>query len=394
MEFQTKDRKTGGFKLMKFYCVRFTSRQIILALFLTLGLTLFFSIHSSLAENRTDAPSPAFSGMALPLFPVRNLSGYSAWIPEWAMSMALREANAQREGLESVQIFAVYFDKDDILFLSEQMTHWLGEEFDRFSGTFTQMEGGRRIPLYLSVVNDVYDKRGTSFKDPDIVSRLLRTKEARNAHIDALLGLLDRWPFDGLEIDYERVKQEDWRIFLSFCRDLHEKLEARGKSLRVVLEPQKKYFSEKFPSGPEYVIMAYNLFGTHSEPGPKAAPRFIKEIASWAETMDVMPRLALATGGFLWDMNTKQVRGITESEANLTMQREGAVPKRDEESGYLVFQFPPNSSAPQIVWFADGETLAFLVSSAKQSGFKDFALWRFAGNRIFSLNTWKTEVLQ
>jgi hypothetical protein len=74
------------------------------------------------------------------------------------------------------------------------------------------------------------------------------------------------------------------------------------------------------------------------------------------------------------------------------MQREGAEPERDEGSGYLRFSFPAGSRGQSAVWFADGETLAFLASAAKSAGFRDFALWSFQGNRKFSLDAWRTEV--
>jgi spore germination protein YaaH len=313
------------------------------------------------------------------------------------MTQALQEANAQKKGLESVQIFAVYFDRMDRPFLPERIESWIEEESAGFLEKFSQEPKGVQIPVHLSIVNDIYDPKGSDFKNSDLVSRLLRDSETRARHIADLLAILSRWPFDGLEIDYERVRAEDWKSFLDFCGELHAELKARNKVLRVILEPQERFYASPFPEGPEYVIMAYNLFGAHSGPGPKANPKFIRRIASWVNSMETKPRLALATGGFIWDEGQKpgkQAQSLTESEAHLLYQREGITPERDPASGYLVFKFPSDSKNPKTVWFADGETLAFLADAARQSGFADFALWSFAGNRRYSLDQWKNEAVK
>jgi spore germination protein YaaH len=307
------------------------------------------------------------------------------------LTHALQEVDTQKKWLESIQIFAAYFDENDAPFLTERLGRWIDEESDAFMVQFFRDPQGSRIPVYLSVVNDIYNPNGSDFKNPDLVSRLLLNSETRAKHMAELLALVSRGPFDGLEIDYERVKREDWKPFLEFCENLSEELGKSGKMLRVVLEPQGKYYEAPFPEGPEYVIMAYNLFGGHSGPGPKADPDFIKRLASWAADLKVKPRLALATGGFIWEGEANG-KNITESEAHLMYQREGIAPTRDPQSGYLVFQVPLQSKKSQTVWFADGETLAFLANVARESGFTDFALWSFSGNRRYSLNHWKNAV--
>lgn len=381
--------------------VRATLRA--LALFAILQLSPCFA--AEIVPNLTapPAPQPTTEEILEAQTQVAHrgvLRGYSAWAPEWLMTQALREANAQKKGLESLQIFAAYFDKEDNAFLSDRILRWIEEEAPRFREKFVQKKDGPQIPIYLTIVNDLFDANGkTSFKNPDLVTRLLATPESRGAHIASLLTLVAKGTFDGLDIDYERVKKEDWTTFLQFCQDLNGEIEKQGKYLRVVLEPKKEYYAEPFPEGPEYVIMAYNLFGFHSGPGPKANPELIKRIATWSEGMTPRPRLAFASGGFLWDTEKAEkdpdrIRQLTEMEARLLAQKEGIEPQRDKDSHYLVFQFPEKAKKPKVVWYADGETLAFLAKTAKEYGFSDFALWCFAGNRRFSLDTWRTEVTE
>src|SRR5690606_32889434 len=117
----------------------------------------------------------------------------------------------------------------------------------------------------------------------------------------AIVALVEAYDLDGVEIDYERIGDGDWDNMTAFIAALYQELSARGLSLRVVLEPRAPIERLSLPRGPVYVMMAYNLYGSHSGPGPKADDAFIRQLA---KRMDRLPgsqnRIAFATGGFDW----------------------------------------------------------------------------------------------
>ena len=301
----------------------------------------------------------------------------SAWIAEWEMNSGLHEARSNIGMFSSFQIFAVYFDGNDEPVLSSNLQEWLNDA----AAWLTSMENPE---LYLTIVNDSLGEKEIH-KDPNLVERFLETQESRARHMETILRLLDMGPFTGIDLDYERVKASDWPVYLQFCEDLHHALNSRGKKLRVVLEPKREYYTKPFPEGPEYVVMAYNLFGFHTKsPGPKAEPKFIKELARLCGSqMKQLPRLAMATGGFLWRSYGK-IEGLTEQKMMEIARLENVTPIRDDYSKYLVITYPMKGKK-NIGWFADGVTLEFMMETARKEGFETFALWRLGGNKASSL---------
>jgi hypothetical protein len=164
--------------------------------------------------------------------------------------------------------------------------------------------------------------------------------------------------------------------------------------LRFLLEPKEKYLKTSLPAGPQYVLMAYNLHGAHSGPGPKADHVFLRTLAEWCEHLPVKPGLALATGGFAW--RPGKVVGLTESKASAWAKGGRTEPSRDPGSGSLFFSSTDKVSGSPIpaadmtgatceIWFADGRTLAGWAKSAKKHGFGEISIWRLGGNARESL---------
>lgn len=304
------------------------------------------------------------------------MQNYSTWIVEWKLTEGLAEMKRSDRLFSQLQVFAVYFDHRDNLLMREPLSDWKPEDWSSW------LKKNGSPELYLTVVNDIIGEDGrTDFKNPDLVERLLATRESRRQHITALLRMLETGPFVGLEIDYERVKISQWSAFLDFCTELNLLLEGLGKKLRVVLEPRKECYAQDFPEGPEYVIMAYNLHGDHNGPGPRADAPFIRQLAGLCrKSMRSMPRIALAGGGYIW-RGDGSVAQLTEQDAAKLAGEKKVVPARDAKTRYMVFSSPAEKSQNDIVWYADGETLAWLVRASLQEGFSRVALWRLEGNR-------------
>ena len=56
-------------------------------------------------------------------------------------------------------------------------------------------------------------------------------------------------------------------------------MQAQALKLRVPLAPGTSFSTTHFIAGPEYVVMLYNLYGTHTLlPGPKADRAFVQKI--------------------------------------------------------------------------------------------------------------------
>jgi len=293
----------------------------------------------------------------------------TAWLPEWQAEAALTDAQQLKTLLSGLYAFGIYFDESDRLLMRGAFAA-MWDELAAF--------GDHREALHLSLVNDRILQDGTSVqKDPELVERLVATPESRSRHIDEILELAGRIDAIGVEIDYERIEETAWDGMVRFIAELYSATESRGLSLRVVLEPRAPLERLSLPEGPQYVMMAYNLHGTHSGPGPKTDHAMIKRLTKRLRHVPGRPVLALATGGFDWGADGKVV-ALTEQQAAALADSTGSEPKRDGASGALSFSYTGESGA-HTVWYADGETLTRWIDWSRQGGIDRIALWRLGG---------------
>ena len=309
-----------------------------------------------------------------------------AWVADWDMTNGLAEL--RQSNFKNALMFAAYLDTQDKPSLTADMKKAL-------RGALAVLGSGQGV--YLSVVNDVVEGPGKSVqKDPGLVSRLMATDASRTAHRRELLALLAVYPFKGLELDYERVTMEDWPKLLQFAHELSTTLATQGKKLRLVMEPKQKYLQGDLPVGPQYVVMAYNLHGSHNGPGAKADDVFLRQLAQWCAHWPVKPGLALSAGGFAW--NARGVVELTERKAAAWAQGAGVQPARDAASHALYFKAADNAPGSPLlakggttgdiceVWYADGATLAHWAEVGRSLGFGEISLWRLGGNMPESLS--------
>lgn len=350
----------------------------------------------------------------------------SAWVVDWHLPSGLHDYELIADGLASLHVFALYFDANDGLYFTpglgnalpellardltakqrdgagtanEDADEDIGRDIDRDGDRNTEVDrevdrevdgeaegdadvdadGDRdavETALYLTVVNDIWHEDGTvAQKDTSLVSRLIATPESRRKHVQQLVDIVVQHGFDGLEIDYERIADEDWGRMEAFYTDLHAELTNRGKALRVVLEPRAPIEELSLPPGPSYVMMAYNLYGTHSGPGPKADQAFLKKLAARMDHLPGEPIMALAAGGFDWSADG-DATSLTELAAIQLAEQVGASRRRDQASGAVFFAYTDEADVNHTVWYADADTFKLWIETLRGAGIQHVAMWR------------------
>lgn len=294
----------------------------------------------------------------------------SAWITDWAFASGWEDA-AQLPGISALHWFAVYFDENDGFYTTPAWEQY----FEDYRRLVSQVPGRSAL---ITVVNDVWKADGTAVqKDADLISRLVASSDSRTNHMKGLLDLIVEMDADGLELDYENVHAADWGKYIQLIALLSDELLGMGKQLRVVLEPRAPIEKYDWPEGPEYVMMAYNLHGYHSGPGPKADIGFLKKLAARMGKMPGETVIALSLGGFAW--SDGQVRALTEKEAQMLVQQFAVKPDRDEKSGARHFQYTDRNGQQTTVWYADHITLSRWISTLRELDIHKIALWRLGG---------------
>lgn len=341
---------------------------VALAVWIIVGICLVFGGVSAWLMR----PEPG-GEILTPASPQPDRLDLSAWVVDWQWQAGLRDMRGLTDKLTEVQAFAAYFDGEDRL-------HFTPEARAALPEMLAASRESSLVHVALTVVNDRIGLDGTAAeqKDPALISRLMATPESRARHIDDILAALAEFDFHGVEIDYERVAAEDWDNVLLFYKELHDRLSVEGKTLRIVLEPGTSLSRLALPEGPTYVLMAYNLFGNRTDPGPKANLGYIATLAKSLKKLPGEHAMALSVGGFDWD-ETGQAVAVTEEKAAELAKGSEQPAERDPASGSLFFTYRDASDRTHTVWYADAATLQSWIGVAQAAGINKIALWRLGG---------------
>lgn len=337
--------------------MRLTCKSLkIILLILTFALLAGCNYHSQLS-GRADA---------------KDTVTRAAWLAYWDLDAGGKEVQQLSKKLDKLSYFAAYFDAEDHVFIPRELSN-KKRELSTAKGKYE---------TYLTIVNDKQNAdESVSLKDTEVLHRVFSNTAAMDRHIDEIVALALQGNYDGLEIDYERIwkDQQLAESFVKFVDRLQKKSRDKHLKLRLVLEPSTPFSAVMLPPGPEYVVMFYNLYGLHSEPGPKANKKFIEATINKMRGLHGDVSIAFATGGCVWGDNGKRTF-LTEAEAKALAMTYACESKRDEESRCLVFTYNDAGVTYQ-VWYADGETLNYWISIAKDKGINNISLWRLGGNR-------------
>jgi len=316
------------------------------------------------------APGSSADGSVQPTEPPLTTFDLSVWVVCWDWEKGLNDVNSIAGMPDSIQAFAASFDAADRLFLTddaEKMVRALGLN-----------ENNNEPPVYLTVSNDRLDQNGEwTEEDGRLLDRLMATDSAIAKHIEDIVSFARAYGFDGVEIDYRNINGNALSGYAQFCSNLNSRLQENGMDLRVVLRPDSSIPEEGFPEGPQYVMTAFNFYGTGSQPGPNADEPFINSLAAILEKIPGERRIAFATGGYDWNA-AGNAQLLTETEAYNLSLLSGEI-KRDVNSGEIYFNYTAEDGSEHTVWYADSETIAGWFNLSKSLGYLRVGLWRMGG---------------
>lgn len=298
----------------------------------------------------------------------------TVWNAYWDLGDAAEEIERRKDDIAAVCFFAAYFNAENRVFIPEETASFFVEKKEKYE------ENG--WVNYLTVVNDRRNGDGSSsLKDTEMLYQLFASEEQIRSHAEEVIGMAVDNGYTGIELDYENIKDDItlWNLYLDFVYEVWYQAKAAGLSMRVLLEPNTPVDELDWVDGPEYVMMCYNLYGSHSGPGPKADMEFLAGLVEKMEPLPGKKNFALATGGFDWS-DDDTVSEVKEEEAHQLEDKWEAEPKRDEASGSMVFQYTDENGISHEVWYADKETISGWREAVYAAGNYDVSLWRIGGN--------------
>lgn len=294
----------------------------------------------------------------------------SSWVVSWDADKGWKEYGKTKKVWQDLSYFAAFFDDHGKIHVPDNF-----QKVPMGEGHF-----------YLTFVNDVHPAKGKAIeKDTEVLQNVLATDASRRQHVKEILALAEEKGVDGIEIDYERIGKDKALAekFAFFTQTLFLESIVAHKKVRIILEPSM-VMDLPYSSGPEYVVMAYNLYGLHSGPGPKADGPFIQKTIQKMKALPEKKALAFSKGGCLWKdaglfgLQKGKAQFITEAKAKELAENHGQKPERDAASAALHFSYKENNASYE-VWYADQETLDAWVTLAAREGIPSVSLWRLGG---------------
>ena len=267
------------------------------------------------------------------------------------------------------------------------------EKFGDFSDQYVRdilSIGHRQNVKMLAVIHNLLYRRGDVTASKNVIRTLVSSPQNRQAFIQNVINLIERYGFDGVNMDIEDVYQEDSEALSALYTELGAALRARGYYLsasipaRVSDEPFNP-FSDPFDYAVigsavnEFVVMLYNEHGwPGSGPGPVVSIGWMERVLRY--TMTKMPKekivAAVSVFGFDFNLTTGRNTYVTYEMAIALANRYGREVIFDQETKTPMFAYTDEQGNQHEVWFENRESLYAKIQLADQLGIKGVALWR------------------
>jgi len=268
------------------------------------------------------------------------------------------------------------------------------EKFGEFTDSEVEMLvsiAHRNNTMILPVVHNLLYGEGGQEASKAVVSKVVETSSSRTAAINNIIGLIDRFGFDGVNIDIEDVYMEDSSKLSQFYTELGSAMKNRGYFLsasvpsRIRDYPPFNPFSDPFDYAAigaavdQFVVMLYNEHGwPGSGPGPVVSSGWMTKVLGYTLTKMPASKVVAAISVFGFDFNL-----ATGKNAYATYAMAADLAKRynksiifDQDTLTPMFSYTADQGDMHEVWFENSESIIAKLRLAWQQGISGVALWR------------------
>ncbi len=211
------------------------------------------------------------------------------------------------------------------------------------------------------------------------VHRIITSPKRRAVLISSLLKILERYQFNGVNIDFEDLNQEKTDEYLiAFQKELYTALQTKGYLVTQDIAPfNEDYNLAELAKYNDFIfLMGYDQYNSTSEPGPIAAQYWVE--AALDELCKKVPSdkvvLCIPTYGYDWQSG-RQGADVTYQEALTTaFESEGKV-KFDNNNYNLSYKYYDDNDSLHTVYFTDAATAFNSMRTAADFETSGVAIW-------------------
>jgi spore germination protein YaaH len=225
------------------------------------------------------------------------------------------------------------------------------------------------------------------------IDRILNDAATRNATLNSIMGLVGRYGYDGISIDFEAGAASNRAALTSVIAELGRRLHAAGRLLGMAVSPK----AADSPSHPrsgifDYAALVPNVdwvfvmnWGIHwatSAPGPIADAAWASANADYVASMPQKKKWILGAPmyGFDWPGDggaDEEATPLEHADVRALVARVGASPRFDSASGEWTFTYRSAADGKNhTVWYVDSRAIALKFALARDRGLGGVGVWR------------------
>ena len=236
-----------------------------------------------------------------------------------------------------------------------------------------------RKPTLISLSNYVNYNSITGGFDSKDVERIIKNKKLRLAFIGNIATQLKRFKFQGVNLDFNDIKDLNSKNYIQFENDLYNILHAQGLLVTQNVTPNDdQYDLTRLQHINDFLfVMAIDQHNDGSNAGDLSNQRWVEEILDdvCSEIPSEKIILTVAGGAYDWPEGSMG-KSIGYPQAISTAQEHGSKITFDPKSANLHYNYFDSDSLQHTVYFTDAATNFNVIRMADDWATGGVALWR------------------
>ena len=231
----------------------------------------------------------------------------------------------------------------------------------------------------IPIINNVNEGLGEGQFDGRMIHRILHNKDKRERLIADIIKYLQKYQLQGINIDFEDLKENTDEPLITFEKELFEKLHAKGLLVTQDITPENEDFNIKeLANSNDFIfLMAYDQYYSTSVAGPVSSQRWIEKTLDETCGSIASEKIVLCIAGYGYDWpEDEEATTLTYQQVMATAKENHARIIFDNDTYNNHFSYTDADSTLHQVFFADAATNFNTIRFADEYGTAGTALWR------------------